>query len=129
MITKSFALDAFDLRIQPECDHLPRSAGVFGGAARCGEQAPACPQRCPEGPWRLAGPGWRVRHRLATPKVPLTWELRQSGLSRFKDAGLAADINADHNPMAPSWTSVNCTGPVTSTRGHWMDCLRCTLKA
>ncbi len=36
----------------------------------------ACPQRCPEGPWRLAGPGWRVRHRAATPKAPLTWEER-----------------------------------------------------
>ena len=50
--------------------------GVSGGAARCGGQAPACPQRCPEGPWRLAGPGWRVRHRVATPKAPLTWEGR-----------------------------------------------------
>jgi len=36
----------------------------------------ACPQRCPEGPWRLAGPGWRLRHRAATPKAPLTWEGR-----------------------------------------------------
>ena len=27
-----------DLRIGPVCDHLSRSAGVFGGAARCGGQ-------------------------------------------------------------------------------------------
>jgi len=30
-----------DLRIRPVCDHLSRSAGVCGGAARCGGQAPA----------------------------------------------------------------------------------------
>ena len=27
-----------------------------------------------------------------------------------------ADINADHNPMPPSWTSANDGGPLTSTR-------------
>ena len=27
-----------------------------------------------------------------------------------------ADINADHNPMLPSWTSANDGGPLTSTR-------------
>ena len=37
------------------------------------------------------------------------------GGCRDQGSGLAADINADHNPMAPSWTSVNSTGPVTST--------------
>jgi len=40
---------------------------------------------------------------------------RDRGAAETGDAGLAADINADHNPMASSWTSVNCTGPVTST--------------
>ena len=36
----------------------------------------ACPQCCPEGPPRLAGPGWRVAPSLATPQAPLTWEER-----------------------------------------------------
>jgi hypothetical protein len=36
----------------------------------------ACPQCCPEGPPRLAGPGWRLAPSLATPQAPLTWEER-----------------------------------------------------
>ena len=47
------------------------------------------------------------------------------GACRDQDAGLAADINADHNPMAPSWTSVNSTGPLTSPRAPTAD-RRCT---
>ena len=37
---------------------------------------PVCPHLRLAGPWRLAGPGWRSRHRAATPKAPLTWEGR-----------------------------------------------------
>ncbi len=47
------------------------------GVPRVVEGRPlACPQSCPKGSWRLAGPGWRLRHRAATPKAPLTWEGR-----------------------------------------------------
>lgn len=41
----------------------------FGGVAGVGEQAlglSVAPARssCPEEPWRLAGQGWRLRHRM-----------------------------------------------------------------
>jgi len=60
------------------CLRLPGSSGV----PRVMADRPLAPgpwparKRCPEGPWSLAGPEWRVRHRVATPTAPLTWEGR-----------------------------------------------------
>ncbi len=76
MITISFALGALTCgygRYAIICRGQLGSSGV----PRVVEGRPlACPQSCPKGPWRLAGPGWRLRHRAATPKAPLTWEGR-----------------------------------------------------
>ena len=49
MIMNSFALDALTCGYSRDAIICPRSAGVFGGAARCGGQAPACPPRWPGG--------------------------------------------------------------------------------
>ncbi len=51
-----------------------------GRARRCGAMRradlPVCPHSGLAGPWRLAGPRRRLRHRAATPRAPLTCEGR-----------------------------------------------------
>ena len=76
MITNSFALDTLTCGYSRDAI-IGRGQRGPSAVPRVVEGRPlAAPQRCPEGPWRLAGPGWRVRHRVATPKAPLTWEGR-----------------------------------------------------
>ena len=65
---------------------------LSGSAARCGGQALACPQRCPEGPQRLAGPGWR-----AAPS--------RSDAVGALDLGGAAPQAARHPQTAPTETA------------------------
>ena len=57
-------------------------------------------------------------NRVRDEEVALAlWRAGRGGGWPASDAvARPVDINADHNPMPPRWTSANDTGPLTSTR-------------
>ena len=108
-------------------DHGPPDAGLR--APRCGCRAELNDNRAAHGHGGMDVHGHRQRTRLhvwARPPVgsiasgrrgrsrPLAG--RSPGWPVSDAVARPVDINADHNPMPPHWTSANDAGPLTSTR-------------
>ncbi len=91
-----------DQRIRSGSDHLLRSAGLFGGARGAVEAR------------RSRGPGWRVRHRAATPKAPLTWEGRPRRQPVTALTALCG--NAALSPPCPGSFAGRCAQTKTARR-------------